>query len=405
MKNKLLYPVISILIFGMFVAACIPDIFNVREPSEGSVAATAAVQTLQALETQAWVGTLQAELTRVSSEQQNTQTASSATQMAETAPSTPEPTETRIPATATPIPPTATFIVPTSTPIPCYWAQFIKDITVPDGTEMDAGKTFTKTWRLKNIGTCTWDTDFDLVFISGNAMSSPATVDFTDNVQPGETVDVSVSLTAPTEEGEYKGNWMLRSDNGVVFGLGASQDKPFWVSIEVPSDYVTIDPDKPLNFAKSYLAANWSTSEGEPSNSDDFVNGSVYTTNKPKMEKNRVDDELALIMIPGSGDEGYIVGKYPAVNIEKGDRLTAVIGCTSEMPKCNVTFEINYRIGDGSTKNLGTWAEVYDGEWTTLNIDLSPFADESVRFSLRVLNNGSSKNDRVFWLLPRIQRN
>lgn len=235
-------------------------------------------------------------------------------------------------------------------------------------------------------------------------MSSPATVDFPARVQPGETIDISVDLTAPTEEGEYKGNWKLRSDNGVVFGLGSAQDKPFWVSIVVPSETVTIDPDKPINFGASYLAATWTTSEGEPSNSDDFENGAVYTTKKPKMEKDRVDDELALIMIPTGGEDGIIIGKYPAVNIKDGDHLKSVIGCTSDVPKCNVTFEINYRIGDESTKNLGAWDEIYDGKWTYLDIDLSSLAGKSVRFYLRVLSNGSNTGDRVFWLLPRIVR-
>ena len=39
----------------------------------------------------------------------------------------------------------------------CDWAQFITDVTVPDGAKYEPGATFKKTWRLKNIGTCTWD--------------------------------------------------------------------------------------------------------------------------------------------------------------------------------------------------------------------------------------------------------
>jgi len=35
----------------------------------------------------------------------------------------------------------------------CDWAQFISDVTVPDGTKYEPGATFKKTWRLKNIGT------------------------------------------------------------------------------------------------------------------------------------------------------------------------------------------------------------------------------------------------------------
>ena len=38
------------------------------------------------------------------------------------------------------------------------WAQFVADVTVPDGARYDPNAAFTKTWRLRNIGTCTWTT-------------------------------------------------------------------------------------------------------------------------------------------------------------------------------------------------------------------------------------------------------
>ena len=71
--------------------------------------------------------------------------------------------------TKTPIPPTATPVPPTNTPVPtaityCDWAAFITDVTVPDGTQFAPGEVFTKTWRLKNIGTCTWTPDYDIAF-------------------------------------------------------------------------------------------------------------------------------------------------------------------------------------------------------------------------------------------------
>src|SRR5688572_33446410 len=74
---------------------------------------------------------------------------------------------TSIPATATPVPPTSTPVRPTNTAIPtaaayCDWVAFIKDVTVPDGTQLSAGEVFTKTWRLQNRGTCTWTPDYML---------------------------------------------------------------------------------------------------------------------------------------------------------------------------------------------------------------------------------------------------
>ena len=57
----------------------------------------------------------------------------------------------------------------------CYWAQFIADVTVPDGTNFAPGTAFKKTWRLKNIGTCAWNsTDVSLIFDSGEKMGAPS---------------------------------------------------------------------------------------------------------------------------------------------------------------------------------------------------------------------------------------
>jgi len=66
-------------------------------------------------------------------------------------------------------------IAPASTPPPagCDRAQFISDVTVPDGTTFAPGAAFNKTWRLKNVGTCTWTTSYSLVFDSGEKMGGP----------------------------------------------------------------------------------------------------------------------------------------------------------------------------------------------------------------------------------------
>ncbi len=148
-----------------------------------------------------------------------------------TLPSSP-PTNT-VSAPPTIAPPTATSLsLPSATPN-CDLAQFIKDVTIPDGTNFNAGDAFTKTWRLKNIGTCTW-TGYALVFDSGDAMSgvSPIAIG---TVGPGQEVDVSVNLTAPASNGTYRGYWRIRNTTGVLIPVqgGAQQGKSFFVEIKV----------------------------------------------------------------------------------------------------------------------------------------------------------------------------
>ena len=149
------------------------------------------------------------------------------------------PTDTLAPTNTSPPPAT---LPPTNTPqptatqtpeAPCNRAGFVKDVTVPDGKVYAPSAPFTKTWRLRNTGTCTWNNNYDLVFDSGDKMGGGDVVNLSiGNVAPDSTVDISVDLVAPAGPGEYRGNWLLRSDDNEVFGLGNS-DVAFYVEIEV----------------------------------------------------------------------------------------------------------------------------------------------------------------------------
>jgi len=135
--------------------------------------------------------------------------------------------------TGSPLPlPTPTSIPPT--PVAnsfCDWATFISDVTIPDGTVIKSGTTLVKTWRLKNRGNCTWSPEYALVFSSGAQMGGTVAVKLPGYVAPGDTVDVSVALTAPAVPGSYRGYWMLRNASGVLFGYGESANKAFYVDI------------------------------------------------------------------------------------------------------------------------------------------------------------------------------
>jgi type II secretory pathway pseudopilin PulG len=122
---------------------------------------------------------------------------------------------------------------PTITPVPCNKAEFVKDVNYPDDTEVEIGTTFTKTWRLKNVGTCSWTTDYDLVFDRGDRMDAPSAQQLSASaIDPSETFDVSVQLTAPDQPDTYRADFKLRSGDGVLFGVGTSGLASFWVQIE-----------------------------------------------------------------------------------------------------------------------------------------------------------------------------
>lgn len=124
---------------------------------------------------------------------------------------------------------------PSATTIPCDKAAPGDpiDVTIPDDSEIGTGQTFTKVWRLVNVGTCTWTTDYDVVFVSGDQMDAPNVVPMPRTVAPGQSVDISVSMTAPSDPDTYQGNWRLRNAGGVLFSIGPNGQAPFWVRIEV----------------------------------------------------------------------------------------------------------------------------------------------------------------------------
>jgi len=146
---------------------------------------------------------------------------------------TPSFTPLPVPATLTPIPLPVSTNTPAATATSnCNVAQFITDVTIPDGTVMTPNQTFTKKWRIKNIGSCAW-TGFALVFDNGDAMSGPASKAIS-TLNPGQEVDLEVNLTAPAAIGNYRGYWRINTNGNVLVPIvNGNQGKSFYVDIKV----------------------------------------------------------------------------------------------------------------------------------------------------------------------------
>jgi hypothetical protein len=102
----------------------------------------------------------------------------------------------------------------------CNRGLFVADVTIPDGTVLAPGASFTKTWRITNVGTCTWTTSYDLVYVFGNLLGASPTVALPSSVAPGQTADFSVNMVAPTAAGHYRSYWRFQDGSGIQFGVG-----------------------------------------------------------------------------------------------------------------------------------------------------------------------------------------
>jgi hypothetical protein len=103
----------------------------------------------------------------------------------------------------------------------CDNAIFVTDVTYPDNSEVPAGQAIIKTWRIKNLGPCTWNQDYRLAFAwggDGTNWKTNSLVHFVELVPPGDMIDLSIELDVPTELGTYTGTFRTMNDSDYYFG-------------------------------------------------------------------------------------------------------------------------------------------------------------------------------------------
>ena len=158
------------------------------------------------------------------------------TKIAEEATPTLAPSETPTPEPTN----TPTSSIPTLFPTPlqpasgnsgkCLLAHMVSE-TVPDGTEMAPGEQFNKIWVLQNTGTCTWTSEFSVVFHHSETLGAATRINFPGTVAPGESFSLTVPMVAPAVSGKHLSFWNLESADGTDFGTTTSG--LFWVNIVV----------------------------------------------------------------------------------------------------------------------------------------------------------------------------
>lgn len=129
--------------------------------------------------------------------------------------------------TPSPVLTTVTSPVSTNTPLvlPCDLAQFVQDVSIPDGSRFDRSESFKKIWRVRNVGSCDWYANYSIVFSSGVAMAAKKEVGFPEAIiHPGDTVDLEVAMSAPAEDGKFRSYWGIKNPAGdwVPFVTGGS---------------------------------------------------------------------------------------------------------------------------------------------------------------------------------------
>jgi len=107
-----------------------------------------------------------------------------------------------------------------------HMGKFVKDVSVPDGTQFTAGNKFIKTWRMRNDGQYTWPEQTLLVCVGGDQLGEKNEV-IVSATTPGQELDISVPMVAPSRPGRYNSFWRLCGPDGGRFGHRV------WVDITV----------------------------------------------------------------------------------------------------------------------------------------------------------------------------
>lgn len=175
-----------------------------------------------------------------------------------TATSTEPPTDTETPATQVSATSTPETPVPTNSPDCTNSASFVADVTVPDNSSVASATTFTKTWRVRNTGTCIWGPDYVLAHYSEEPMgaitSVPLAVTF-----PNQTLDVSVDLIASSAVGTHRGNFVIKNPAGLIMKI--DEDSRLWVIVNV-STAVASDATAAIPVSGSSTATGSATDTG-----------------------------------------------------------------------------------------------------------------------------------------------
>lgn len=145
-------------------------------------------------------------------------------------------------------------------------ASWLADVTVADGSVMQPGQQFVKTWRVRNTGNTTWGDGYRLAFVEGSRMDGPASMPLPP-AAPGQEVDVSVTLVTPRRSGHYRTVWQPRDPQGNLFNYQlyseivvagvAQRDEAGWVADVTVADGTLVQPGQ--TFLKTWRVRNKGT--------------------------------------------------------------------------------------------------------------------------------------------------
>ncbi len=255
----------------------------------------------------------------------------------------------------TPIPTTAPTLAPTAAPTRqgCIdKAAFVLDVTIPDNSVVAPNTAFTKTWRLKNTGSCTWDHGYLVSYISGTTMTQQPgywIVPQGQTVLPGQTVDISVGMTSPVQSGSYGSYWGLKKEHGRLMPIqGGANGNSFYVKIRVGNG----GEGSTDNITSASIAIELEQGSGSACTADaTYLVHAYITADGPTTASYEIESSAGQIAA-GNFTMGYATPIYP---VDYGNVVFDAAGTKT----INLRFVGPYPYPD----NITVMIKVNDGDW------------------------------------------
>lgn len=188
------------------------------------------------------------------------------------------------------------------------------DVTISDGSRIEAGESFAKTWRLVNAGSCSWTEEYSVVWFSGQLLGPVREQRLSGETAPGEMMEITVDMVAPETPGMYQSNWKMRNADGGLFGLGPGGDAPFWVKVEV-AQIATVTPFAALT-AQASLAVYYSSTANLALNDRvDLDSGQANRAGEDDLAY-MLDENRQPVLSPQNGARAAIFGRQAPVEAD-----------------------------------------------------------------------------------------
>ncbi|MDJ0770843.1 MAG: NBR1-Ig-like domain-containing protein [Ilumatobacter sp.] len=86
--------------------------------------------------------------------------------------------------------------------------EILENLRTPAAIVVPPGEVFAASWTIENTGTCTWTDRYAWVFTGGDPVIIED-ISVIDVVEPGQQFEMTVTLRAPDEVGDYTGQFQL----------------------------------------------------------------------------------------------------------------------------------------------------------------------------------------------------